>query len=259
MAKIISDGRSSDESSDSDDYDDDHEERQRQYLVDRTLLNPSTSDGALGDWEKYTKGFGSKIMAKLGYIHGTGLGNNGEGIVAPIQIQVLPSGKSLDYCMELRERANGDKDLFSVDRKWKKQKQKQEQINARAYERDRRSDNVFNFLNDNVLASLGGAASEERTASPSTNQPNAKVLQGHSTKNLNVAAFKIGEDIKKLERDIQSVKNSIARQQRGTPAFNKLNGQLSLKNLELNKLKSSEKSVASEQTFRKDKSKMTVF
>ena len=230
---------------------------QRQILVERTLLNPS-SDQALGEWEKYTKGFGSKMMQKFGYVLGTGLGNNNEGIVVPIQIQILPPGKSLDHCMELREKANGDKDLFNFEKKLKKQKKKQEQVNMRAYERERQSSNVFNFLNDNILTHLSNSS---ETNTPSSSQSNLvkNDYKSHSTKNLNVAGFKIGEDIKKLEKDIQSVKNSIARQQRGTSAYNKLNNQLSLKISELTNLKKSEKSVANEQVFRKDKSKLTIF
>lgn len=197
-------------------------------------------------------------MQKFGYVLGTGLGSNGEGRIDPVQIQILPTGKSLDYCMELREQANGDKDLFTVERKLKKQQQKQEQINIRAYERDREQrSNVFNFLNDNVLASLGNSCGEVEAKPP--NQPNVNDFKSHSTKNLNVAGFKIAEDIKKLEKDIQSVKNSLARQQRGTPVFNKLNGELNQKNVELTNLKKSEKSVSSEQIFRKDKSKLTIF
>lgn len=244
------------ESSDSDSSDEEYDELQHQILVERTLLNPST-DQPLGEWEKYTKGFGSKIMQKFGYVLGTGLGNNGEGIVVPIQIQILPTGKSLDHCMELREQANGDKDLFSVERKLKKQQKKQEEINSRAYEREHQHCNVFNFLNDNVLANLSGPSETDITP---TSQANVKSdYKSHSTKNLNVAGFKIAEDIKKLEKDIQGVKNSMARQQLGTPVYNKLNGQLNLKNLELNNLKKSEKSVTSEQVFRKDKSKLTIF
>lgn len=195
-------------------------------------------------------------MQKFGYVLGTGLGHNGAGIVTPIQIQILPAGKSLDHCMELRERANGDKDLFNVERKLKKQQKKQEEINVRAYERARQSGNVFNFLNDNVLASLGNCS--ETVVAP-INQSNASDFKSHSTKNLNVAGFKLSEDIKKLEKDIQSVKNSISRQQCGTPVHNKLSGQLNLKNLELTRLKKSEKSVTNEQVFRKDKSKLTIF
>lgn len=75
------------ESSDSESYDDcnddeAYDEMQKQILVDRTLTNPSTSQ-ALGEWERYTKGFGSKMLQKFGYVLGTGLGNNGEGIVDP--------------------------------------------------------------------------------------------------------------------------------------------------------------------------------
>lgn len=197
-------------------------------------------------------------MQKFGYVLGTGLGNNGEGIVVPIQIQILPTGKSLDHCMELREQANGDKDLFSVEKKLKKQQKKQEEINSRAYERERKNCNVFNFLNDSVLASLG-SSSEVDVAPTSQSNVVKSDYKSHSTKNLNVAGFKIAEDIKKLEKDIQGVKNAMARQQRGTPVYNKLSGQLNVKNLELNNLKKSEKSVTSEQVFRKDKSKLTIF
>ncbi|KAJ6633505.1 Zinc finger CCCH-type with G patch domain-containing protein [Pseudolycoriella hygida] len=243
------------ESSDSDNSDEEFDNLRKQMLVERTLLNPS-SNQVLGEWEKHTKGFGSKIMQKFGYVVGTGLGNNGEGIVAPIQIQVLPSGKSLDHCMELREKANGDKDLFSVERKWKKQQKKQEEINMRAYEREQHSNNVFNFLND--IASLAGCSDRTETQfhKPQTEK---KDFKSHSTKNLNVAGFQIAEDIKKLEKDIQSVQNSMARQQRGSIIYNKLSGQLNLKNAELNNLKKSERNVKTEQVFRKDKCKLTIF
>lgn len=44
---------------------------------------------------KFLKGVGSKLMQKMGYILGTGLGKNSEGLVDPVSAVVLPSGKSL--------------------------------------------------------------------------------------------------------------------------------------------------------------------
>jgi len=54
---------------------------------------------ALGEWEAYTKGIGSKLMKKMGYVWGSGLGKSSEGRVEPIEAVVLPVGKSLDSCL----------------------------------------------------------------------------------------------------------------------------------------------------------------
>lgn len=51
--------------------------------------------------------------------------------------------------MELRERAGGDRDLFTAERKMEKQRRKIEQQREKQYirEKAREKSNVFNFIN----------------------------------------------------------------------------------------------------------------
>ncbi|KAJ1343944.1 hypothetical protein BSLG_001494 [Batrachochytrium salamandrivorans] len=54
-------------------------------------------DKDFAKFERYTKGFGSKMLAKMGYVPGKGLGSGGEGITAPIDVKLRPSGMGLGH------------------------------------------------------------------------------------------------------------------------------------------------------------------
>ncbi|KQJ95945.1 uncharacterized protein LOC100845409 [Brachypodium distachyon] len=75
---------------------------------DASPENVVESDSAkLGTFEMHTKGFGSKMMAKMGFIEGTGLGKDGQGIVQPIQAIHRP--KSLGLGVEFDSEAEAMK------------------------------------------------------------------------------------------------------------------------------------------------------
>ncbi|KAI9578737.1 zinc finger CCCH-type with G patch domain-containing protein [Glossina fuscipes] len=239
------DDLSSDYSSDSDtnsNYD---------WTASRTLNNLFTYHlQPLGEWEKHTKGIGSKLMAKMGYVFGTGLGANGGGIITPVAAQILPPGRSLDHCMELREAANGDRDLFNVEKKLQSAQKKQALLNAKAYERECRVD-VFSFLNDSVLT---GAKADEKSSSKSNGS-----FQNHSVKSLNVESVRVADDIKRKEREIAEVQKSLKRNNDGTEIYKRLKQTLITKSQELHALKREETSLSKEQANRKTKEKLCVF
>lgn len=46
--------------------------------------------GDIGDWEKHTRGIGMKLLLKMGYRAGEGLGRKSDGIVHAIQPVIFP-------------------------------------------------------------------------------------------------------------------------------------------------------------------------
>ncbi|CAN6681349.1 unnamed protein product [Malus baccata var. baccata] len=54
-----------------------------------------TQSERVGSFEKHTKGFGSKMMAKMGFVEGMGLGKDSQGIVNPLAAVRLPKSRGL--------------------------------------------------------------------------------------------------------------------------------------------------------------------
>ncbi|XP_031334850.1 zinc finger CCCH-type with G patch domain-containing protein-like isoform X2 [Photinus pyralis] len=242
-----------DSESEEDISDDDDDYGERDDIINMSLLNTPTSQ-ALGDWEKYTKGIGSKLMQKMGYVIGMGIGRYSDGRVEPVSAVVLPPGKSLDHCMNLREKAGGDKDLFSVEKKLKRLAKKQEKKNIKAYEREKNQVNVFNFLNETL-------ASKSSAPTPSVSKSkHRKEIKLETCRSLNVASLKIDEDIKRTERDLCQIKESLGRNLDSNSQMHKhLKLKLNAKQRDLQTLKMKAVNIASEQSLRSDKKKMTVF
>ncbi|CAK7338516.1 unnamed protein product [Dovyalis caffra] len=55
----------------------------------------ATSSSKYGAFEVHTKGFGSKMMAKMGFIEGGGLGKDGQGMAQPIEVIQRPKSLGL--------------------------------------------------------------------------------------------------------------------------------------------------------------------
>ncbi|XP_039435552.1 zinc finger CCCH-type with G patch domain-containing protein [Culex pipiens pallens] len=225
-------------------------------IISRSLLNPVPSQ-RLGDWEKHTKGMGSRIMQKMGYVVGAGLGCRGEGIVVPIGAQVLPQGRSLDYCMQLREKANGDADLFSVEKKLMRDKRIQEKRDAQESARQKGRKDVFSFINSDILGNDAGPSSSSSTKK---SQPSTTLdLPKFASKDLNIASLKLAEQTRRLQAEVDKLTHSLKRHQPGTQMHSSLQKQLFAKRKEILQMQATEDSISREQQLRSDKRKMTVF
>ncbi|XVE63588.1 hypothetical protein DITRI_Ditri07aG0031800 [Diplodiscus trichospermus] len=55
----------------------------------------TVSSASFGAFEVHTKGFGSKMMAKMGFVEGGGLGKDGQGMAQPIEVIQRPKSLGL--------------------------------------------------------------------------------------------------------------------------------------------------------------------
>nr|XP_020468217.1 zinc finger CCCH-type with G patch domain-containing protein [Monopterus albus]XP_020468218.1 zinc finger CCCH-type with G patch domain-containing protein [Monopterus albus] len=170
------------------------------------VMDSSVDTTVFGGWEAHTRCMGSKLMLKMGYEHGKGLGKRQDGRVEPIMAVVLAKGNSLDQCAELTHRRTQSKaakngTLTGLPRKRKK---------PRAATGRRRT--VFDFLNHK----LGGKSTdpaEGGAAVPSAPIGVEAYRGGQSTKrNLNVKLYQAAQRVSQTEREIQNLTKSLSRQ-----------------------------------------------
>ncbi|XP_044208630.1 zinc finger CCCH-type with G patch domain-containing protein [Thunnus albacares] len=207
-----------------------------------------------GGWEAHTRGIGSKLMMKMGYEYGKGLGKMQEGRVEPVMAVVLPKGKSLDQCAELTQRrthSKAAKDGTTTGRPKRRRKPRDSSGGRRT---------VFDFLNHK----LGGKSSnsaEGGAAVPSAATGVEAYRGGKSTKrSLNVKLFQAAERVSQTEREIQKLTESLRRQTgRDASRVKQLEEKLSAARRLLAQQKAQELSIQGEHKKADTHKKMTEF
>ncbi|KAK5923268.1 hypothetical protein CgunFtcFv8_000252 [Champsocephalus gunnari] len=247
-------------SSDSDDSGDEDEDdvvfaKVMDSAVDATDILRSAD---FGGWEAHTKGIGSKLMLKMGYEYGKGLGKAQDGRLEPVMAVVVPKGKPLDECPELtprRPRMKSAKDGKGTGRPKRKPRRRRPRGGATGGRK-----NVFDFLNNKLGGkSIGPAEGGAAAAGVATGVE--AYMGGKSIKRtLNVKVFQAAERVSQTEREIQKLTQTLKRQTgRDASRVKQLEEKLSAARRLLAQQKAQELSVQGEHRKSDTHKKMTEF
>ena len=96
---------------------------------------------------------------------------------------------------------------------------------------------------------------------PKGAQRKAADLRNVSGETLNVESLRLSEDIRRAEREIEHLKQSLKRhsERRDLTSSSRIESKIADKEKELAKLVASEKTISNEQRQRKNSSKLTIF
>jgi hypothetical protein len=179
----------------------------------------------VGEWESHTSGIGSKLLAKMGYRPGKGLGREGEGIVKPLGIGLkAPSrkkellGLGHDERNNAKEGKENEKEMEGngaqafdeagnpIPRKRRRGKKR---TKARDEDEDKKSD-MFGFLND-----LGQAKRDDKTKTATRDGSGGKekgdVYKKMTTKELQDAFKKKIVEKDEVSAKVQQLQDSVQR------------------------------------------------
>ncbi|XP_028265857.1 zinc finger CCCH-type with G patch domain-containing protein [Parambassis ranga] len=176
-------------------------------VLDSAVETAVTFNSAkFGGWEAHTRGIGSKLMLKMGYEYGKGLGKTQEGRVEPVMAVVLSRVTSLDQCAESTQRRTQSKTAKDGTETGHPKRRRKPRVSTRGCH------TVFDFLNHK----LGGKSTdpaEGGAAAPLAATGVEAYRGGKSTKrSLNVRLFQAAHRVSQTEREIQKLSESLNRQ-----------------------------------------------
>uniref|UniRef100_A0A1A8FU07 Zinc finger CCCH-type with G patch domain-containing protein n=2 Tax=Nothobranchius korthausae TaxID=1143690 RepID=A0A1A8FU07_9TELE len=213
----------------------------------------ASSSANFGGWEAHTRGIGSKLMLKMGYEYGKGLGKMQEGRVEPVMAVVLPKGKSLDECAELTQRRTQNKAAKDGTQAARPKRRRKPRVAGKRQ-------TVFDFLNHKLGDKCTDPA-EGGAAAPSAATGVEAYRAGRNAKrSLNVKLFQAAERVAQTEREIQKLSESLSRQTgRDASRVKQLEEKLSGARRLLAQQKAQELSIQSEHRKADTHKKMTEF
>ena len=206
-----------------------------------------------GEWEHFTRGLGSRLMIKMGWTPGSGLGQRSEGRVEPVSARMYPLGKSLDWCMEMRDKY-GDNIGVDVEVIMKREAREALKRSRQVADAEERRDNSAKSLFDFINVSLSSGSSSSARAEKNKN------IKQETDENLKLRQFQMSEQVARLEKEISKLKDSYNRHKHKDPVTaSTIKSKIDQKTSELLRLQSTSKSLSNEAGSRKSKSKLSIF
>ncbi|KAJ4952807.1 hypothetical protein NE237_029639 [Protea cynaroides] len=201
---------SSADESDSSDYEEDSPQGIGFLEATTQQRGIQTETAVFATWEHHTRGIASKMMANMGYREGMGLGVDGQGIVDPISVKVLPPKQSLEHAlMSYTNEENKENRGKKRSRGGKRKRNKKYAAAARAAKDEEELEpDVFSFINNQLSMQGGtqnGAAKKQQTKGVEESKKEdrrALVAYDHEVRDLRIRVEKLEEMMKRSQKEV---------------------------------------------------------
>ena len=180
----------------------------------------------------------------------------------PVTARMYPAGKSLDWCMDMRDKYGDSvgQDVETIVKREAKEAQKRSKQRAEAEERrDNSAKSLFDFINVNLCT---GQSSSSGVVKSGNSKPEKKktLIKDETDESLKLKKFKMSEQVSRVEKELSKLQDSYSRHKLKDPVIAaNVKGKIEEKTLELQRLKSAAKSLSKEEGSRKSKTKLSIF
>jgi hypothetical protein len=216
MSDEIEGSSSEEESEFSDDADqEDGSVHQGLGLLEFTNFSGIQTDTTIfAKWEHHTRGVASKMMAKMGYREGMGLGVSGQGMLDPIPVKVLPPKQSLDHALAASDADGGIGSGKKRSRGGKRKREKKFAEQARAAKAEEAERSVFNFINSHLVSQDVPEVSTTKVRKGSSVE-----THGHPKKEDRRSLVAYDEEVKELRIRVEKLEEMKNRNRKDKAVF----------------------------------------